>query len=53
MGLDGLLRRLGDRFIGILNGLDNTVWDPATDRILPRPIRGATSPGRRRAGRTC
>ena len=34
MGLDGLLRRRGDRFIGILNGLDNTVWDPATDRDL-------------------
>ena len=31
MGLDGLLRSLGDRFIGILNGLDTTVWDPATD----------------------
>ena len=31
MGLDGLLRSRGDRFIGILNGLDTTVWDPATD----------------------
>jgi len=31
MGLDGTLRGLGDRFIGILNGLDNEVWDPATD----------------------
>jgi starch synthase len=37
MGLDGLLRRRGDRFIGILNGLDNTVWDPATDRDLATP----------------
>ncbi len=34
MGLDGLLRSLGDRFIGILNGLDTTVWDPATDELL-------------------
>ena len=34
MGLDGLLRSLGDRFIGILNGLDNGVWDPATDADL-------------------
>ena len=31
MGLDGTLRAKGDRFIGILNGLDTTVWDPATD----------------------
>jgi starch synthase len=34
MGLDGLLRQLGDRFIGILNGLDTSVWDPATDGAL-------------------
>jgi len=34
MGLDGTLRSLGDRFIGILNGLDNTVWDPSTDADL-------------------
>jgi starch synthase len=37
MGLDGLLRRRGDRFIGMLNGLDNTVWDPAADRDLAAP----------------
>ena len=34
MGLDGLLRARGDRFIGILNGLDTEVWDPATDGDL-------------------
>lgn len=34
MGLDGVLRSLGDRFIGILNGLDTTVWDPATDELI-------------------
>jgi starch synthase len=37
MGLDGLLRSRGDRFIGILNGLDTTVWDPATDGDLAAP----------------
>ncbi len=31
MGLDGTLRSLGDRFVGILNGLDTKLWDPATD----------------------
>jgi len=38
MGLDGLLRSLGDRFIGILNGLDSTVWDPATDDVIAAPF---------------
>ncbi len=34
MGLDRLLRARGDRFVGILNGLDTTVWDPASDEDL-------------------
>ena len=34
MGLDGTLRAKGDRFLGILNGLDTTVWDPAMDEDL-------------------
>jgi starch synthase len=33
-GLDDLLRRLGDRYLGILNGLDTELWDPATDRVI-------------------
>jgi starch synthase len=33
-GLDGALRAKGDRYIGILNGLDTTVWNPATDTDL-------------------
>ena len=45
MGLDGLLRSRGDRFIGILNGLDTTVWDPATDADLAAPVL-ARRPGR-------
>ena len=35
MGLDGDLRARGDRFFGILNGLDTDLWDPATDAALP------------------
>jgi starch synthase len=38
MGLDGLLRSKGDRFIGILNGLDTTIWDPANDPVLVAPF---------------
>jgi starch synthase len=33
-GLDDVLRAKGDRFVGILNGLDTTLWDPATDAEL-------------------
>jgi starch synthase len=31
MGLDGALLAKGDRFFGILNGIDPDVWNPATD----------------------
>jgi starch synthase len=38
MGLDGALKAKGDRFIGILNGLDTAVWDPATDDDTAAPF---------------
>jgi starch synthase len=42
MGLDGALRAKGDRFTGILNGIDPVVWDPAADPVLAaRYARGA------------
>jgi starch synthase len=37
MGLDGGLRARGDRFLGILNGLDTELWDPATDPVIAAP----------------
>jgi starch synthase len=33
-GLDDILRRLGDRYIGILNGIDTDLWDPERDEII-------------------
>jgi starch synthase len=33
-GLDGILRMLGSRFTGILNGIDSDEWDPSTDPLL-------------------
>ncbi len=35
LGLDGVLRARGDRYVGILNGIDTRVWSPETDRFLP------------------
>jgi starch synthase len=37
-GLADALAAKGDRFVGILNGLDTTVWDPATDADLAAPF---------------
>ncbi len=33
-GFDGVLRAVGDRYVGILNGIDTSVWDPASDAFL-------------------
>jgi len=34
-GLDSLLRQRRNRLVGILNGVDYTAWNPATDARLP------------------
>jgi starch synthase len=34
-GLDGLLRRRSGDLVGILNGVDAAVWNPADDVLLP------------------
>lgn len=33
-GLDGLLRQIGHRFSGILNGIDYQAWNPAADPLI-------------------
>jgi len=33
-GLEDALGSLGDRYFGIINGLDTALWDPATDAAL-------------------
>src|SRR4051812_661460 len=49
MGLDRALRAKGDRFIGILNGLDTALWDPAVDH----DIAATYSRGDRRGKAAC
>ena len=45
MGLEDALASRADAFVGIMNGIDPDVWDPATDRALPVPY--ALSPRER------
>jgi starch synthase len=35
MGLDGLLRHRAGVLSGIMNGIDDTVWNPAVDGLIP------------------
>jgi starch synthase len=35
MGLDGLLRYRSDVLSGIMNGIDDAAWNPATDPLIP------------------
>jgi len=48
MGLDAALRARGNRFFGILNGLDTDLWDPATDPTLAAPYSRADRSGKAR-----
>jgi starch synthase len=49
--LEGALEALGDRYTGILNGIDTAVWDPATDPHLPVAYSAAARDGKRAAKR--
>jgi starch synthase len=34
-GLEGVVATRGDDLVGLLNGIDATVWNPATDKLIP------------------
>ena len=38
-GLDPMFRALGDRLVGILNGIDTTLWSPTSDPYFPPAYR--------------
>ncbi|MEQ1661284.1 MAG: glycogen synthase GlgA [Thiobacillus sp.] len=48
-GLDGLLLSRQYKLHGILNGIDTTLWNPATDTLLPAHYtKSRINPGKRR-----
>jgi starch synthase len=36
-GLEGVLASRPDGVTGIVNGIDTSIWNPRTDRLIPRP----------------
>ena len=47
-GLDGVFVALRDRLVGIVNGIDQDVWDPATDPLIPRRYSSDSLTGKKR-----
>jgi starch synthase len=47
-GLDGVFVSLRDRLVGIVNGIDQEVWDPARDTIIPRRYSSDNLSGKKR-----
>jgi starch synthase len=45
-GMEGILQRRSEDFVGILNGLDEKVWDPAKDVHLARAFSAKRLAGR-------
>jgi starch synthase len=47
-GLHGVFQALGDRLVGVLNGIDQREWDPATDTQITAPYSAQQPEGKRR-----
>jgi starch synthase len=45
-GLDGVLAARADRYVGILNGIDTAVWNPAGDPFLPAAFEAGSLAGK-------
>lgn len=46
-GLHEAFAGLGDRFVGILNGIDGEVWNPATDPLIEQRFSATDQTGKR------
>ena len=46
-GLDGVMREQAGKLVGILNGADYAVWNPATDQLLPERFSPTALAGKR------
>ena len=47
-GLDGVFVALRDRLVGIVNGIDQEVWDPTRDAFIPRRYSAENLQGKKR-----
>jgi starch synthase len=47
-GLDGVFVALRDRLVGIVNGIDQEVWDPTRDPFIPRRFSSDNLQGKKR-----
>lgn len=46
-GLDRVLRDQSQKLTGILNGADSTLWNPATDKWIPKKYKPGTMSGKK------
>ena len=46
-GLDGVVQTRVDDLVGLLNGVDNAIWNPAVDALLPARYSAANLAGKR------
>ncbi|HYD83615.1 MAG TPA: glycogen synthase GlgA [Opitutus sp.] len=46
-GLEGVVQTRADDIVGLLNGVDTHVWNPATDELLPMRYSAANMSGKR------
>lgn len=45
-GLDGVVQTRADDIVGLLNGVDTAIWNPATDALLPAKYTAANLSGK-------
>jgi starch synthase len=45
-GLDGVVQTRADDIVGLLNGVDTSIWNPAVDALIPARYSGANMTGK-------